>query len=170
MNKIRLAMLLFVASESVFFILLIIAYVIYHATTPSAADAFRYLDIPRTTVFTACLISSSFTMWQSGIHFGTGRRRAALAWLLVTIALGAAFLAGQGTEYASLIRENVIISRDLFGTTFFTLIMLGPLFGLELKRDIAGRSKAVEAVSIYWHFVDGVWMVIFPVVYLWVLR
>jgi heme/copper-type cytochrome/quinol oxidase subunit 3 len=182
MNKIRLAMLLFLASESVFFILLIIAYVVYHATTPSAADAFRYLDIPRTAVFTACLISSSFTMWQSGIHFGTRRRRAALAWLLVTIVLGAAFLAGQGTEYASLIRENVTISRDLFGTTFFTLtgfhglhvfiglIMLGTLFGLELKRGVAGRSKAVEAVSIYWHFVDGVWMVIFPVVYLWVLR
>jgi heme/copper-type cytochrome/quinol oxidase subunit 3 len=182
MNKIRLAMLLFVASEAVFFILLIIAYVVYHATSPSAADASRYLDIPRTAVFTACLISSSFTMWKSGIHFGTGRRRAALAWLLVTIALGAAFLAGQGTEYASLIRENVTISRDLFGTTFFTLtgfhglhvfiglILLGTLFGLELKRGVTGPSKAVEAVSIYWHFVDAVWMVIFPVVYLWVLR
>jgi cytochrome c oxidase subunit III len=182
MNKIRLAMLLFVASEAVFFILLIVAYVVYHATSPSAADPSRYLDIPRTAVFTACLISSSFTMWRAGIHFRNGRRRAALAWLLVTIALGAAFLAGQGAEYASLIRENVTISRDLFGTTFFTLtgfhglhvfiglILLGTLFGLELKRGVTGPSRAVESVSIYWHFVDAVWMIIFPVVYLWVLR
>ena len=182
MNRIRLAMLLFVASEAVFFMLLIVAYVVYHATSPSAADASRYLDIPKTAVFTACLIISSFTMRHAGIRFRTGRRRPALAWLLATIALGTIFLIGQGIEYVSLISKDVIISRDLFGTTFFTLtgfhglhvfiglIMLGTLFGLELKRGVTGPSQAVEGVSIYWHFVDAVWLVIFPVVYLWVLR
>jgi heme/copper-type cytochrome/quinol oxidase subunit 3 len=182
MNKIRLAMLLFVASEAVFFILLIVAYVIYHATSPSAADPSRYLDVPRTAVFTACLISSSITMWLAGIHFRAGRRRPALAWLLATMALGTVFLAGQGSEYISLIREDVIISRDLFGTTFFTLtgfhglhviiglIMMGTLFGLQLKRGVTDPAEAVESVSIYWHFVDAVWMIIFPVIYLWVLR
>ncbi|MFZ0451993.1 MAG: heme-copper oxidase subunit III [Desulfatiglandaceae bacterium] len=182
MNKIRLAMLLFIASEAVFFILLIVAYVVYHATSPSAADASRYLDVPRTAVFTACLISSSFTMWFAGIYFRTGRRRPALVWLLATMALGAVFLAGQASEYAYLISKDVVISRDLFGTTFFTLtgfhglhvfiglIMLGTLFGFELKRGVTGPPEAVESVSIYWHFVDAVWMIIFPVVYLWVLR
>ncbi len=182
MSRIRLAMLLFVASEAVFFILLILAYVVYHATSPSAADASRYLDVPKTGIFTACLISSSFTMWRADIRFSNGGGRAALAWLFVTIALGAVFLAGQGAEYASLIRENVILSRDLFGTTFFTvtgfhglhvftgLIMLGTLFGLGLKRSIERRPEAIDAISIYWHFVDAVWVVIFPVVYLWTLR
>ncbi|MCC6347958.1 MAG: heme-copper oxidase subunit III [Nitrospirales bacterium] len=182
MSRIRLAMLLFVASESVFFILLIIAYVVYHATTPSAADAFRYLDVPKTGIFTACLVGSSFTMWRAGIHFRNGARRAALALLFTTLVLGTAFLAGQGVEYVSLIRKNVIISRDLFGTTFFTLTgfhglhvfigltMLGTLFGLELKRGIVDPLRAVDSVSIYWHFVDGVWAVIFPVVYLWILQ
>jgi heme/copper-type cytochrome/quinol oxidase subunit 3 len=181
MNKIRLAMLLFVASEAVFFILLIIAYVVYHATSASAADPSRYLDIPKTAVFTACLISSSFTMWLAGIRFRTGRHGPALAWLLATIALGATFLTGQGSEYVSLIRKDVTISRDLFGSTFFTLtgfhglhvfiglVMLGTLFSLELKRGVAAPPEAVEGVSIYWHFVDVVWMIIFPVVYLWVL-
>ena len=182
MNKIRLAMLLFVASEAFFFIPLIVAYVVYHATSASAADPSRYLDIPRTAVFTACLILSSFTMRHAGILFRTGRRRPSLAWLLATMALGATFLTGQGSEYVSLIREDVTISRDLFGTTFFTLtgfhglhvfiglILLGTLFGLQLKRGVTGPSQAVESVSIYWHFVDAVWMIIFPVVYLWVLR
>jgi len=182
MNKIKLAMLLFVASETVFFILLLVAYVVYHATSPSAADPSRYLDIPRTAVFTACLIISSFTMRHASIHFRTGRRSPALAWLLATMALGTAFLTGQGNEYVSLIGKDVTISRDLFGTTFFTLtgfhglhvfiglILLGTLFGLELKRGVTGSSEAVESVSIYWHFVDAVWMIIFPVVYLWVLR
>ncbi len=183
MNNIRLAMLLFVASEAFFFIPLILVYIVYHATSPSAADASQYLDIPRTAVFTACLIVSSFTMRHADIHFKTGRRRQALVWLLATMALGIIFLTGQGSEYVSLIRKDVTISRDLFGTTFFTLtgfhglhvviglIMLGTLFGLELKRGVTARpSKAVESVSIYWHFVDAVWMIIFPVVYLWVLR
>jgi heme/copper-type cytochrome/quinol oxidase subunit 3 len=181
MNPIRLAMLLFVASEAVFFILLIIAYVVYHATSPSAADASRYLDVPRTAVFTAFLIFSSFTMRRADIHFGNGRRRPALAWLAATMALGTVFLMGQGSEYVSLIGNNVIISRDLFGTTFFTLtgfhglhvfiglIMLATLFGLKLKRGLTTPSEAVESVSIYWHFVDAVWLIIFPVVYLWVL-
>lgn len=175
-------MLLFVASEAVFFLPLILVYVVYHATSPSAADASRYLNIPKTAVFTACLIISSFTMRHAGIHFRNGRRRPALVWLLATMALGATFLTGQGGEYVSLIRENVTISRDLFGTTFFTLtgfhglhvfiglILLATLFGIELRRAAAGPSQAVESVSIYWHFVDAVWMIIFPVVYLWVLR
>ena len=182
MNKIRLAMLLFIASEAVFFILLIIAYVAYHAASPSAADASRYLEVPKTAVFTACLIISSFTMRHAGIHFEKGRQRPALAWLFATMALGTVFLIGQGIEYVSLISKDVIISRDLFGTTFYTLtgfhglhvfiglIMLATLFGLKLKREVATPPEAVESVSIYWHFVDAVWMVIFPVVYLWVLR
>ena len=174
-------MLLFIASEAVFFIVLILAYVVYHRTSPSAADAYRYLDVPRTAVFTACLIFSSFTMHHAGIHLKIGRRRPALAWLLATIVLGTVFLAGQGSEYVTLISEDVTISRDLFGTTFYTLtgfhgfhvfiglIMLGTLFGLELKQRVTSPSEAVESISIYWHFVDAVWLVIFPVIYLWAL-
>ena len=181
MSKIRLAMLLFVASEAVFFIILIIAYVVYHATSPSAADASRYLDVPKTAVFTAFLIISSFTMHHAGIHFSAGRRKPALAWLMATMALGTVFLMGQASEYVSLIRNDVTISRNLFGTTFYTLtgfhglhvfiglIMLGTLFGLQLKWSVTAPSEAVESVSIYWHFVDVVWMIIFPTVYLWVL-
>jgi len=181
MNKTRLAMLLFVASEAVFFILLIIPYVVYHASSPSSVDPSRYLDIPKTAVFTVCLIISSFTMRQAGIRFRTGRRTPANAWLLATMALGAVFLVGQGSEYVSLLEKDITISRDLFGTTFFTLtgfhglhvfiglVLLGILFALEQKREVTSPSEAVEGVSIYWHFVDVVWMVIFPVVYLWVL-
>ncbi len=182
MSKIRAAMLLFVASEAVFFILLIIAYVVYHRTTASGADAARYLDIKRTAVYTVVLMSSSISMWRAGINFERGRRRAALGWILGTIVLGVAFLVGQGIEYASLIRQNVTISRDLFGTTFFTLtgfhglhvliglVILISFFGLELRSDFRHRPEAVEAVSIYWHFVDAVWLIIFPTVYLWVLK
>jgi heme/copper-type cytochrome/quinol oxidase subunit 3 len=100
--------------------------------------------------------------------------------LLTTFALGAVFLVGQGLEYAALLRSDVTISRDLFGTTFFTLtgfhglhvfiglLMISLLTGITLRgRRGQPRPGAVEAVSIYWHFVDAVWVVIFSVVYLW---
>ena len=191
MKTIRWAMLLFVASESVFFVLLMGAYVIYHAALPGAAqagtaDASRYLDIPRMAVFSAALFSSSFTIWRAGVKFRAGRPRAALAWLAATIALGASFLVGEGAEWASLSGKNVTVGRDLFGTTFFTLtgfhglhvfiglIMLAALFGLGLKRGAAVASGplagALEGITIYWHFVDSVWIFIFTIVYLWALR
>jgi heme/copper-type cytochrome/quinol oxidase subunit 3 len=182
MSSIRAGMLLFIGSESVFFVLLILAYVVYHTTSASGAEAARFLDVGKTSVFTVALFSSSLTMWRSGVNFRRARRRAALSWLLATIVLGGVFLVGQGSEYAHLIGENVTISRDLFGTTFFTLtgfhglhvfiglIILTTYFFIELRSDLPHRPEAVEAVSIYWHFVDAVWVVIFPTVYLWVMR
>jgi len=79
-----------------------------------------------------------------------------------------------------LIKQDITINRNVFGTTFFTLtgfhgfhvtvglIMLLILLGLAIAGDFRGpESDAVESVSIYWHFVDGVWIVVFSVIYLW---
>ena len=100
------------------------------------------------------------------------------AWLLATVGLGAVFLCGQGREYAQLLREHVTISRNLFGTTFFTLtgfhglhvliglVALAILLGLALAGGFKDpRAPGVGAVGLYWHFVDAVWIVIFAVVY-----
>lgn len=176
-------MLLFVASESVFFILLMIAYMVYHVSSPSGADASRYLDVTRTAVFSAALFASSFTIWQAGIKSRTGSPRATLAWIAATIVLGTAFLVGEGTEYTDIISKGITVNRDLFGTTFFTLtgfhglhvfvglVLLSSLFGIGLKRGAGvGRLPAFESVTIYWHFVDTVWIFIFTIVYLWALR
>jgi heme/copper-type cytochrome/quinol oxidase subunit 3 len=179
-DKSSMGMMLFIASESVFFILLIIAFVVYHRIAGNTAEVARNLDTARTAVFTIFLLSSSLTVWRASVNRSRGRRRASLGWLLATILLGTAFLVGQGLEYAGLIRRDVTISRDLFGTTFFTLtgfhglhvfvglVMLSILFAMGLRWPAnEPRSNATEAVSFYWHFVDVVWMVIFPVVYLW---
>jgi heme/copper-type cytochrome/quinol oxidase subunit 3 len=101
-------------------------------------------------------------------------------WLLVTVVLGAVFLIGQGWEYLRLIGENVTISRNLFGSTFFTLtgfhglhvfsglVALAILCGLAAAGWFAGpHSIALETVGWYWHFVDVVWIVIFSIIYLW---
>ena len=179
-DKIRLGMLLFIASESVFFMLLIVAFVVYHTIAGNAAEASRHLDRYKTAIFTFFLVSSSFTVWRSDASRRLNRHSANLVWLGVSICFGSIFLIGQALEYRRLILQNVTISRDLFGTTFFTLtgfhglhvftglVMLAIMFGVDLCRHPNGSPRrAGEAVSMYWHFVDVVWMVIFPVVYLW---
>ncbi len=180
-EKNKLAMILFLLSESVFFILLILAYVTYHRSQgngPSAADS---LDVIKTGVFSLFLFSSSFTIWRAGLQFSDGKRSTrALPWLGLTIAFGVIFLVGQGLEYADLIRHDVTISRDLFGTTFFTLtgfhglhvtvglVMLSVIFWMAVRTRLEGpKPVALEVASLYWHFVDGVWVAIFAVVYLW---
>lgn len=178
--KTRLGMMLFILSEGVFFMLLVLAYVNYHRVQgngPTAADS---LDVFKTGVFSLFLFSSSATMAAAMAGFRRNKRRWLVTGLLGTLILGSVFLIGQGIEYASLLRRDVTISRDLFGTTFFTLtgfhglhvltglILIAVLLGFSVfGREDEPRGGAMEAVSVYWHFVDGVWLVIFGVVYLW---
>jgi heme/copper-type cytochrome/quinol oxidase subunit 3 len=179
-EKTRLGMILFILSEGVFFLLLILAYVTYHREHGNGPTASNSLDVVKTGVFSLFLFSSSATMAAAMGGFRRGRRGWAAAGLFGTIVLGAAFLVGQGLEYASLLKRDITISRDLFGTTFFTLtgfhglhvltglVMITVLLGMNrFGRESEPRPGAMEAVSVYWHFVDGVWVVIFGVVYLW---
>ncbi|MGH7865363.1 MAG: cytochrome c oxidase subunit 3, partial [Candidatus Binataceae bacterium] len=96
-----------------------------------------------------------------------------------TILLGFIFIVGQGEEWAGLVRNGVTVSRNLFGTTFFTLtgfhglhviiglIALAALAGIVMAGKLRGRVKEpLEAIGIYWHFVDAVWIVIFSIIYL----
>jgi len=172
-----LAMVLFIASESIFFLLLVLAYVNFHKTT--GATAASVLDPVKTGLFSIALLSSSATLWFAEVSHKKSKTGFAI-WMGVTILLGAIFLAGQGIEYANLIHEKVTISRDLFGSTFFTLtgfhgfhvfiglLLLSLILGLAIwgRKDEPSMS-GISSIAIYWHFVDAVWIVIFSIVYLW---
>ncbi len=174
----RLAVDMFVLGESVFFAILIMAYVLYHQQT--AEHSGTLLDVGRTGVFSAFLFGSSATMWRVEANARRGRHRRMLLWLGVTILFGATFLGGQGWEYYGLIQQNVTIRHSLFGTTFFTLtgfhgahvaiglLILGIMaaLGLGSSREVV-RTKGIPAAAVYWHFVDAVWVFIFSIVYLW---
>src|SRR5262249_24454835 len=100
-------------------------------------------------------------------------------WWLATIVLGAVFLGGTAFEWHDLIyRYQLTISRNLFGTTYYTLVGLHALhvtgggtsmlllLALGLGPPVTGATRAgVGVVAWYWHFVDGVWVVVFTVVY-----
>jgi len=164
-----LGVMVFIASESVFFLAIVLAYVAYRDSGLATARA--NLDVGRTAIFSIALFASSVTM-------ALAARRQSVAWLAATMILGAIFLTGQGAEYGRLLREGIGPGSALFGTTFFTLtglhgvhvlaglIALAALFTANLGRASGVRAVAWEAVSYYWHFVDAVWVVVFSVVYL----
>jgi cytochrome c oxidase subunit I len=169
----RMLMLFFISSESIFFISLIVMYSVYsfHFTS-------RQLEIPRTYFFSLALFASSGTMIIAEKYLNRGNKKMFNLWLVATILLGATFLIGQLTEYAKLYQESVTIhSAGEFGTTFFTLtgfhgfhvfvglIALTSL--LYLTRDWKpGHDTPVKSIGYYWHFVDGIWVFIFSLVYL----
>lgn len=175
----RFAMLLFLLSEAAFFAFLIIAYVYFHDAVKVGPDAANSLDPMKSGIYTIFLLGSSFTVWRAERCYSRSRNGAFLGWLLATILLGAIFLFGQGREYIHLHRANVMVSRNIFGTAFFTLtgfhglhvflglIALAILFSVVLADSSGRQSSAVTTVATYWHFVDWVWVVIFSVVYLW---
>jgi heme/copper-type cytochrome/quinol oxidase subunit 3 len=104
-------------------------------------------------------------------------------WWLVTILFGLIFLLGQLTEYVRLYSEQVTIATNTFTSGFFTLtgfhglhvlvglVALSTVAGLSFAGDyIGGRKRiVVDTVSIYWHFVDAIWVVVLSLVYLWSL-
>jgi len=179
-EKTKLCMMLFLASEALFFVMLVLAYVYFRSAVSSGPTAHSSLDPAVTGVYTVFLLASSGTVWLAGRGLKKQRRYSFFGWLAASVMLGAVFLAGQGLEYAKLLREQVSISRNLFGTTFFTLtgihgihvliglVLLTILFGLGLSGN-SGRKQSIafESISLYWHFVDAVWVVIFSIVYLW---
>jgi cytochrome c oxidase subunit 1/cytochrome c oxidase subunit I+III len=173
----EVAVLSFIASEAAFFALLIVAYLFFTATSRGGPSA-ETLEIGRTGVATALLLSSSFTLWRAEKSHAAARPGRSLVWLGVTIALGAAFLAGQASEYERLFRSGIRINTNLFATTFFTLTgfhglhVVAGLLGLSLVFAFAMRGplcrrtgEGLRALGYYWHFVDVVWIAVFSIVY-----
>jgi cytochrome c oxidase subunit III len=175
----RLGMTLLIISESIFFFMLVVAFVAFRSQ--SAKLAVETLSLPVASMCTFCLLASSFTVWRAARIAGSEDSASPRIWLAATIVLGLAFLLGQVSEYLRLVHHGVTIGGNLFGTTFFTLtgmqalhVVVGLLLLLGLLR-IAGPggsltsqwTERVHAVAAFWHFIDGVWVVIFLVVYLW---
>jgi heme/copper-type cytochrome/quinol oxidase subunit 3 len=180
-DKNKLGVGLFILSEANFFLILLVAYVYFHLQPGQGPSAANSLHPLRMLAFSLCLFLSSATVYLAGRSFKRGRGNVWL-WLALTVVLGALFLFGQSREYVGLFAHGVTVSSNLFGTTFFTLTgfhglhvlvglcALATLLGVALTGRLGCIKPAgFEAISMYWHFVDAVWVVIFAVVYLWPL-
>ncbi len=181
-SRTRFAVLLFIASDAIFFACLIAAYVYYTGASPDGPNAHGVLDPVKTGIYTACLLSSSITVYLAERSQRQRKPNVSLC-LAATMLLGLVFLYGEMQEYRKLLHENVTVSRDLFGSTYYTLtgfhalhVTVGLiLLGIALNSALRRRSgppqqTALECISYYWHFVDAVWVAVFSVVYLWSTR
>jgi cytochrome c oxidase subunit 3 len=175
-----LGMVLFIASEVMFFGGLFGAYF----TIRSAAPQWPPPDTPHLSaayaaVLTAILVTSSVTMQLGVWAIRRNEQRRLLLFLAVSLILGLIFLCLQALEYANLIEEGMTLSSGVFGSTFYTLtgfhgahVAGGAAFILiVLLRARSGQFTAryhdtVEMASYYWHFVDVVWLGLFSTIYL----
>ena len=185
----KLAFWIFIGSECLLFGSLIATYMAYkgrslnppypHDITIGGVHYEGILNIPLTTFSTFILLMSSVMMVLALNAVQNGDRRGSVLWLLMTALGGSIFLGCQVYEFAMFYMEGLTLKSNLFGSSFFVLtgfhgahVTVGVIYLITLAAlAIKGRlgpekTLNVEIAGLYWHFVDVIWIVIFPLVYL----
>jgi cytochrome c oxidase subunit 3/cytochrome o ubiquinol oxidase subunit 3 len=166
-----------IAAESAVFTIFVTAYVFYIGKSVSGPTPADVLHAP--IFLTICLLSSSITIHSAVKALESGKRGGFMLGWILTFALGAVFLAGTALEWRHLIYdEGLTIRTNLFGTTYYSLVGLHAFHvtvGLIALATVAlfallghvrqQHAEPVGVLSLYWHFVDAVWVVVFTVVY-----
>ena len=177
----KLAIWLFIASEVMLFGALFSSYIILRTSDPAWPHGWTVLNVPLATLNTMILITSSVTMVMSWVSLMQNYFNRYRFYLALTILLGCAFLVVKGFEYAHKFEHHHFPSTDNFYATYF---MITGLHGLHVlggilvnlyflfpgskmwrtnPKQFAGR---IEVAGLYWHFVDLVWIFLFPSIYL----
>src|ERR1700731_5274944 len=167
-----------IGAESAIFTIFVVAYLFYIGKSLSGPMPKDVLSVP--IFYTICFLSSRLTIHLAVKALCRGNVRVFGDWWLVTIALGAAFIYGTAMEWNRLIyHDGLTISTNLFGTTYYSLVglhgfhvVVGLLaLSMVMVFTLLGNVRSehaerVDVLSLYWHFVDAVWVVVFTVVYL----
>ncbi len=173
----KVGMACLILAEATIFLIFIVAYLFYVGKSLSGPTPHDVLTLP---IFaTICLLSSSLTIHFAVAALHVGKRGLCSLWLAATLLLGGIFLGSTALEWYHLIyRDGLSIRTNLFGTTYYSLVglhathviiglfMLALALLFSLNGAITGKhTERLEVLSLYWHFVDGVWVVVFLVVY-----
>jgi len=187
----KIAIWAFIGSECLFFASLIGTYLVYKGrsvvgpfpheewTSPSGEHFEQIFEIPLVTFGTAVLLFSSFFVVMALAGAQYGNRKMMIGWLGATIIAGLFFIGMQVYEFIHFVHKGLGFTTNLFGSSFYTLtgfhgthvaigiIWLTTLFVLAVRGKVPPeKALNLELAALYWHFVDVVWIVIFPVVYL----
>ncbi len=154
------------------------AYLTFKAVNPLFPDAIYELELPLPTLNTILLLVSSATFHKAGQAIRNNESKNCQRWLILTAFLGLAFLGSQMFEYFSL---PFGLTDNLYASTFYALtgfhglhVTLGTIMILIVwwqSRSPGGRITSqnhfpLEAAELYWHFVDGIWVILFIILYL----
>lgn len=174
----HVAMFALIVAESSIFVIFVVAYLFYLGKSLTGPMPKDVLEVP--IFYTICLLSSSITIHMAVKALRQGSVGSFKTWWFVTIVLGAAFIYGTAHEWYRLIyKDGLTISTNLFGTTYYSLvglhgfhvivglICLSTVMAFTLLGDVQQKhTYRVDVLSLYWHFVDVVWIVVFTVVYI----
>lgn len=173
----RVGMFTLIAAESAIFTIFVVAYIFYLGKSVAGPTPQQVLELP--IVGTICLLSSSLTIHLAVRALRNAKVGAFGLWWFITLGLGTTFLVGTGLEWRHLIFDRgLTIRTNLFGTTYYSLVGLHAFhvtvgllaIALTMILTLLGKVKAehgerAEVFSLYWHFVDVVWVIVFTLVY-----
>ena len=168
----------FLVADAMTFAGFFAAYLTFRAVNPLMPGAIYELELPLPTLNTILLLVSSATFHRAGVNLRRQNNERCRLWLMLTAFLGLGFLASQMVEYFTL---PFGLTDNLYASTFYALtgfhglhVTLGTLMILIVWwqcRSPSGRVTAsnhfpLEAAELYWHFVDGIWVILFVILYL----
>ncbi|MFF2877677.1 cytochrome o ubiquinol oxidase subunit III [Gottfriedia sp. NPDC057991] len=168
----------FLVTDCLLFATFFAAYAVLHTHTNGGFTA-KEFDIPGFIIETFILLTSSFTSGLAVLEMNKGNKKGLINWLIVTAILGAIFVGLEINEFTHMVHEGATITSSAFLTSFFSLVgthglhvlvglfwMIGLVIQLSRKGITPVTKRKITMVSLYWHFLDAVWIFIFSVVYL----
>ena len=180
-NMVSIGTIVWLSSELMFFAALFAMYFTLRAVNPELwANETGLLNIPFASINTTVLVLSSVTCQLGVFAAERGEVKGLRRWFVITFLMGSFFVAGQITEYTSLVREGLTLSSNAYGSAFYLTTgfhgmhvtggLVAFLFVLATtyvsKRFTHDQATRAIVVSYYWHFVDVVWIALFFMIYI----
>ncbi len=173
-------MLIFLGTEAMMFATLLAAYIVLRfGSTSWPPPQSPHLPLLLTSINTVVLLSSSIFMHRAGQNISTQNRKKLMNHLLITLILGSGFLSLQAFEWIRLIHEGLVPQTGAFASVFFTItgfhglhVLIGILLLVFLliqsmrSTETEHHHNAIHVGSMYWHFVDVVWIIVFVSLYI----
>lgn len=170
---------LFLISDCILFGTLFATYVVLRGNTSAGPTPEELFMMPGIIASTFILLTSSFTSGLAVLAMHQGKKNQLIGWLAVTALLGAAFIYLEVTEFVHMVGEGATIATSAFLSSFYALVgthgmhvslglvwMIGLMLQLRRRGITPVTKRKVEVISLYWHFLDVVWIFVFTVVYL----
>ncbi|PXA86786.1 cytochrome o ubiquinol oxidase subunit III [Nostoc sp. 3335mG] len=170
---------IYLMSDCLIFAMLFAAYGLFGTSYAGGPKASEIFELPLVAVNTSMLLLSSITYGFAMIAMQEKKKSAVLIWLAITGLFGAAFVGIELSEFANLIREGATPQRSAFLSSFFTLVSthglhvtFGIIWLITLMVQVgrygltAANQRRLMCLSLFWHFLDVIWIGVFTFVYL----
>ncbi|WP_256759228.1 cytochrome o ubiquinol oxidase subunit III [Cohnella sp. WQ 127256] len=169
----------FLITDCIMFATLFATYVVLSGSFAGGPTGAELFEMPGVIAETFILLTSSFTSGLAVLAMNKGDRKGLIGWLIVTVLLGATFLTLEISEFVTLVHEGATISTSAFWSSFYTLVgthglhvSIGLVWMIAIMIQLGRHGinsvtrRKVKVVSLYWHFLDVVWIFVFTIVYM----